>query len=150
MVIVAQILRYGGSAGLAFHQRPGIQSRRATQEHTLLMPIKGQTRAARQPAYTPDVKPVVHHSLGVGRRPGMGLRLVPATAVQALHIERRWRVPTLLAQVATVSAFQLDRQPDTSTRLSALANCAAPPVPGAELWHTARATNPANAPSQAN
>jgi len=86
----------------------------------------------------------------VRRRFGIGLRLVPDSALRAKRVERHWRAPTLLAQVATIPAFYLEMQRDTTTLLPAVAYLLAAVMLSAELWHTARATGHARAHVRAN
>jgi voltage-gated potassium channel len=69
-----------------------------------------------------------------------GLRLPPPPAGHALRIERRWRVPTLLAQVATIPAFYLDMLREGMVWPAVAAYLLAAAVLGAALWHTAQAT----------
>lgn len=81
---------------------------------------------------------------------GFGLRLAPASAGDAVRIERRWRLPTLLAQVATIPAFYLDMLREDATWPAVLAYLLAAVMLGAALWHTARATGRPRAHLRAN
>lgn len=93
----------------------------------------------------------LHSARTHGRnRPDLGLRLTPASAGHARRIERLWRVPTLLAQLATVPAFYLDMLRENATWLAIAAYLAAAVMLGAALWHTARATGHAVAHVRAN
>jgi voltage-gated potassium channel len=56
------------------------------------------------------------------------------------RIERRWRLPTLFAQVATVPAFYLDMLRENATWLAIGAYLTAALMLAIALWHTARAT----------
>ncbi|MCU0922958.1 MAG: potassium channel family protein [Burkholderiaceae bacterium] len=67
-----------------------------------------------------------------------------------MRIERRWRLPTLLAQVATVPAFYLDMLRENVTWLAISAYLAAALMLATALWHTARATGHAAAHLLAN
>jgi voltage-gated potassium channel len=58
----------------------------------------------------------------------------------AARIERRWRLPTLFAQVATVPAFYLDMLRENVSWLAIGAYLGAALMLAAALWHTARAT----------
>ena len=73
-------------------------------------------------------------------RRGFGLRLASSGAGHAARVERRWRLPTLLAQLATVPAFYLDMLRDNVSWLAIGAYMAAAVMLAAALWHTARAT----------
>jgi voltage-gated potassium channel len=84
------------------------------------------------------------------RRRSFGLRLAPARAGRAQRIERRWRLPTLFAQLATVPAFYLDMLRENATWLAIGAYLSAAFMLGAALWHTARATGHAAAHLRAN
>jgi voltage-gated potassium channel len=84
------------------------------------------------------------------RRRSFGLRLAPARAGYAQRIERRWRLPTLLAQLATVPAFYLDMLREDTTWLAIGAYLTAAFMLGIALWHTARATGKAAAHLRAN
>jgi voltage-gated potassium channel len=90
------------------------------------------------------------HASNVLARGGFGLRLAPAGMGRALRIERRWRLPTLLAQVATVPAFYLDMLRENVTWLAISAYLAAALMLATALWHTARATGHAAAHLLAN
>jgi voltage-gated potassium channel len=81
---------------------------------------------------------------------GFGLRLAPAGVGHAARIERRWRVPTLLALVVTVPAFYLDMLRENVSWLAIGAYLAAALLLGAALWHTARATGHAGDHLRAN
>jgi voltage-gated potassium channel len=83
-------------------------------------------------------------------RQAFGLRLAPPSAGHAVRIERRWRVPTLLAQLATVPAFYLDMLREQETGLAIAAYIVAAAMLAAALWHTARATGHAAAHLRAN
>jgi voltage-gated potassium channel len=78
------------------------------------------------------------------------LRLAPAGTGRAVRIERRWRVPTLFAQVATVPAFYLDMLREDVTWLAIGAYLTAALMLATALWHTARATGQATAHLSAN
>ena len=73
-------------------------------------------------------------------RRSFGLRLAPPTAGRAVRIERRWRLPTLLAQLVTIPAFYLDMLHENVTWLAIGAYLTAALMLGLALWHTARAT----------
>lgn len=88
--------------------------------------------------------------LRVRYRVGFGLRLAPGSATQAVRIERRWRLPALLALVATIPAFYVDLLYAAPSLLPDLSYLAAAVVLGAALWHTARATANAAAHVRAN
>ncbi len=75
-----------------------------------------------------------------GYRVGVGLRLAPASAVRAVQIERKWRLPALLALVATVPAFYVELLNAAPSLLPALSYLMAAIVLGSALWHTAQAT----------
>lgn len=94
-------------------------------------------------------KPHTHHG-HTALRPGFGLQLAPASALRARHIARYWRMPTLLAQLATIPAFYLDMLRDARTLVPAAAYCVAALMLSAELWHTAVATVNAKAHVRAN
>jgi len=81
---------------------------------------------------------------------GFGLRLAPAGVGHAARIERRWRLPTLLALVVTVPAFYLDMLRENVSWLAIGAYLAAALLLGAALWHTARATGHAGDHLRAN
>ena len=70
----------------------------------------------------------------------LGLRLAPAGMGRASRIERRWRLPTLLAQLGTVPAFYLDMLRENVAWLAIGAYLGAALMLAAALWHTARAT----------
>lgn len=93
--------------------------------------------------------PAAAHSPTVLRH-AFGLRMAPASAGHAVSIERRWRVPTLLAQLATVPAFYLDMLRERTTWLAASAYLVAAVMLGTALWHTARATGHPTAHIRAN
>jgi voltage-gated potassium channel len=69
-----------------------------------------------------------------------GLRLPPAGAGRAVRIERRWRLPTLIAQVVTIPAFYLDMLREDATWLAIGAYLTAAAILASALWQTARAT----------
>ncbi|MGL6111031.1 MAG: hypothetical protein ACRC2B_13135, partial [Rubrivivax sp.] len=92
---------------------------------------------------TPDPAPARH-------RRGFGLRLAPDSAGRAVRIERRWRLPTLLAQLATVPAFYLDMLRESANWLAIGAYLTAAVMLGVALVHTARATGHAGAHVRAN
>lgn len=73
-------------------------------------------------------------------RQAFGLRLAPPSAGHAVRIERRWRWPTLIAQLATVPAFYLEMLRERATGLAIGAYLVAAAMLAAALWHTARAT----------
>jgi len=77
---------------------------------------------------------------GTLARRSFGLRLAPAGMGRAARIERRWRLPTLFAQLATVPAFYLDMLRENVSWLAIGAYLAAALMLAAALWHTARAT----------
>jgi voltage-gated potassium channel len=79
-----------------------------------------------------------------------GLRLPPPSAGRAVRVERRWRVPTLLAQVATIPAFYLDMLREGLVWPAVIAYLGAAVMLGAALWHTAAATGHAAAHVRAN
>jgi voltage-gated potassium channel len=79
-----------------------------------------------------------------------GLRLPPPSAGHAVRIERRWRVPTLLAQVATIPAFYLDMLREGVVWPALIAYLGAALMLGTALWHTAAATGRAAAHFRAN
>jgi len=79
-----------------------------------------------------------------------GLRLAPADMGRAARIERRWRLPTLFAQVTTVPAFYLDMLRENATWLAIGAYLMAALMLAAALWHTARATGHTAAHLRAN
>jgi voltage-gated potassium channel len=79
-----------------------------------------------------------------------GLRLPPASAGRAVRVERRWRVPTLVAQVATIPAFYLDMLREGLVWPAVIAYLGAAVMLGAALWHTAAATGHAAAHVRAN
>ena len=80
------------------------------------------------------------YETGILVRRGFGLRLAPAGAGRALRIERRWRLPTLVAQVATVPAFYLDLLREDLSWLAIGAYLLAALMLAGALWQTARAT----------
>jgi voltage-gated potassium channel len=69
---------------------------------------------------------------------------------RAARIERRWRVPTLFAQVATVPAFYLDMLREDVTWLAIGVYLAAALILAIALWHNARSTGHAAAHLLAN
>jgi len=77
---------------------------------------------------------------GTLARRSFGLRLAPAGMGRAARIERRWRLPTLFAQLATVPAFYLDMLRENVSWLAIGAYLGAALMLAAALWHTARAT----------
>jgi voltage-gated potassium channel len=83
-------------------------------------------------------------------RGAFGLRLAPTAAAHAVHVERRWRLPTLLALAATVPAFYLHMLRESAALPATAAYLLAAAVLGAALWHTARATSRAAAHVRAN
>ena len=84
------------------------------------------------------------------RRRSFGLRLAPSSAGRAVRIERRWRVPTLVAQVATIPAFYLDMLHESVTWPAVVAYLVAALMLAAALVHTARATGHAAGHLRAN
>lgn len=91
----------------------------------------------------------LHEQQAVHRR-SFGLRLAPAKAGHAQRIERRWRLPILLAQLATVPAFYMDMLREGAPWLAIGTYLAAALVLGAALGHTARATGHAGAHLRGN
>ena len=81
----------------------------------------------------------VHEATALVRR-GFGLQLAPAWAGRAARIERRWRLPTLVAQVVTVPAFYLDLLREDLNGLAIGAYLIAALMLATALWQTARAT----------
>jgi len=80
-----------------------------------------------------------HEEAAFARR-GFGLRLTPAWAGRAVRIERRWRLPTLIALVATVPAFYLDLLREDLDWLAIGAYLVAALTLAGALWQTSRAT----------
>jgi voltage-gated potassium channel len=80
------------------------------------------------------------HRTHAARQRSFGLRLAPSTAGRAVRIERRWRLPTLLAQLVTIPAFYLDMLHESVPWLAIGAYLTAALMLGLALWHTARAT----------
>jgi voltage-gated potassium channel len=81
---------------------------------------------------------------------GLGLRLVPPSAAHAVRIERRWRIPTLLAQLATLPAFYLDMLRAGETHYASVTYFIAAVMLVVALVRTARATGHAAAHVRAN
>lgn len=75
------------------------------------------------------------------RRPSFGLRLAPLSAPRAVRVERNWRLPTLVAMLATIPAFYLDLLREAPSLLPDLSYLAAAIALSAALWHTARRTS---------
>jgi voltage-gated potassium channel len=90
------------------------------------------------------------HGSNILARHSFGLRLAPAGKGHALRIERRWRLPTLFAQVGTVPAFYLDMLHENVAWLAIGAYLTAALMLAAALWHTARATGHMAAHLRAN
>ena len=80
------------------------------------------------------------HQEKILERRGFGLRLAPGWAGHAVRIERRWRLPTLVAQVATVPAFYLDLLRADLDWLAIGAYLVAALTLAVALWQTSRAT----------
>jgi voltage-gated potassium channel len=83
--------------------------------------------------------PYAHEPWMRGRQ-SFGLSLPPPSAGHAVRIERRWRVPTLIAQLATVPAFYLDLLREDLDWLAIGAYLVAAVMLALSLWQTARAT----------
>lgn len=81
----------------------------------------------------------IHETTALARR-GFGLQLAPAWAGRARRIERRWRLPTLVAQLVTVPAFYLDLLREDLDWLAIGAYLIAALMLATALWQTARAT----------
>jgi voltage-gated potassium channel len=81
----------------------------------------------------------VHEARVLARR-SFGLRLAAPGAGRAASIERHWRLPTLVAQVATVPAFYLDLLREDLNWLAIGAYLIAALMLAGALWQTARAT----------
>jgi voltage-gated potassium channel len=90
------------------------------------------------------------HESAVAARRSFGLRLAPAWAGRAVRIERRWRVPTLIAQVVTVPAFYLDLLREDLDWLAIGAYLVAAVMLACALGQTARATGHAGRHLRAN
>jgi voltage-gated potassium channel len=84
------------------------------------------------------------------RHLGLGLQLVSPSSTHAVRIEKRWRIPTLIAQLATVPAFYLDMLREADTRLATATYLVAAVMLVVALVRTARATGHAAAHVRAN
>jgi voltage-gated potassium channel len=83
-------------------------------------------------------------------RAGYGLRLAPVSTARAVHVERNWRLPTLVAMLATIPAFYIDLLREAPSLLPDLSYLAAAIALLAALWHTAHCTADPGAHWRAN